>query len=71
MTLSYKKLWRLLIDKDMEKYDLRQATKISSSTIAKLSKGRTVSTEVLLKICSSLKCDISDMMEFIPDDETI
>lgn len=71
MTVSYKKLWKLLIDKDMKKEDLRQATKISSSTIAKLSKGETVSTEVLLKICTSLKCDISDIMEFIPDDENI
>ena len=71
MTVSYKKLWKLLIDKDMKKEDLRQATKISSSTIAKLSKGETVSTEVLIKICTSLQCDVSDIMEFIPDDKNI
>lgn len=71
MTVSYKKLWKLLIDKDMKKEDLRQATKISSSTIAKLSKGETVSTEVLMKICTSLQCDVSDIMEFIPDDKNI
>lgn len=69
MTISYKKLWKLLIDRNMTKTDLRKATKrankseISSSTIAKLSKGKNVNTEVLIKICETLKCNISDIMD--------
>ena len=68
MVFSYKKLWKLLIDKDMKKSDLRSAAKLSSSTIAKLNHGENVSTAVLLKICAALQCDVGDIMETIPDE---
>ena len=69
MIFSYKKLWKLLIDKDMRKQDLRAAAKISSSSIAKLSKGENVNTDILVKICKALNCDVSDIMEILPDQE--
>lgn len=68
MAVSYKKLWKLLIDKDMKKKDLREAAGISTSTMAKLSKNENVTTDVLVKICKALKCDISDIMEIQPDE---
>jgi DNA-binding Xre family transcriptional regulator len=68
-TISYKKLWKLLIDKDMKKKDLREVTKISTSSMAKLSKNENLTTDVLLKICDALKCDISDIMEVSFTDE--
>lgn len=67
MVISYKKLWKLLIDKDMKKQDLRTAAQLSSSTVAKLTHGKNVSTAVLLKICGALQCDIADIMEVVPD----
>ncbi|MCD7801903.1 MAG: helix-turn-helix transcriptional regulator [Clostridiales bacterium] len=67
-TVSYKKLWKLLIDKDMKKKDLRKATGISTASMAKLSKNENLTTDVLLKICDALKCDISDIMEVSLDD---
>lgn len=66
MAISYKKLWKLLIDKDMKKQDLMVAAKLSSSTVAKLTHGENVNTAVLLKICDALHCDISDIMEIVP-----
>lgn len=63
MTISYKKLWKLLIDKDMKKKDLQLKAQISPASIAKLSKNENVTTEVLLKICRALNCDVSDIME--------
>ncbi|HCS73619.1 MAG TPA: XRE family transcriptional regulator, partial [Clostridiales bacterium] len=57
------KLWKLLIDKKMNKKDLRVAAGVSTAVIAKLGKGENVSTDVLLKICKALNCDISDIME--------
>ncbi len=68
MTVSYKKLWKLLIDKDMKKKDLREAAGISTSSMAKLGKNENVTTDVLVKICKALKCDISDIMEIEPDE---
>ena len=68
MKTSYKKLWKLLIDRDMTKTQLREAAKISSSSLAKLGKDENVSTSVLAKICGVLNCDVSDIMEMIPDD---
>lgn len=62
-TVSYKKLWKLLIDRDMKKKDLRKATGISTASMAKLSKNENLTTDVLLRICEALKCDISDIME--------
>lgn len=68
MKMSYNKLWKLLIDKKMEKSDLRKNAKISSSTLAKLTNDENVTTDVLVKICNELKCDVSDIMEFVPDE---
>ena len=64
MSISYKKLWKLLIDKNMNKGDLQMLAGISASSIAKLSKGENVQTDLLVKICAALKCDTSDIMEF-------
>ena len=66
MEVSYKKLWKLLIDKDMKKKDLQALSGISWSSMTKLSKGETVSMEILMKICQVLKCDIGDIMELLP-----
>lgn len=63
MAVCYKKLWKLLIDKDMNKEELRIAAGISTNTMAKLSKNENVNTEMLVKICTALNCDISDIME--------
>ena len=68
-TVSYKKLWKLLMDKDMKRKDLREATGISTASMAKLSKNENLTTDVLLKICDALKCDISDIMEISLDDK--
>lgn len=67
MSISYKKLWKLLIDKDMKKKDLREAAGISTASMAKLGKNENVNTEILVKICKALKCDISDIMEIVDD----
>lgn len=67
MAVSYKKLWKLLIDKDMKKKDLRSLTGISTTTMSRLSKDENVSTEILAKICTVLNCDVGDIMEFIPE----
>lgn len=67
MGASYKKLWKLLIDKDMIKRDLCKAAGISGTTVAKLGRGESVNTDILLKICNALQCDISDIMEVVPD----
>ena len=67
MKMSYNKLWKLLIDKNMKKSDLRKNAGISSSSLAKLGKDENVTTEVLAKICNELKGDVGDIMEFIPD----
>lgn len=69
MTVSYKKLWKLLIDHDMKKKDLAKAANISNYTITKMSKGENVTVEILEKICTALNCNIDDIMEFIPDNE--
>ena len=62
-TISYNKLWKLLIDKKMNKKDLRLSARVSTAVIAKLGKGGNVTTDVLLKICNVLNCDIADIME--------
>lgn len=66
--VSYKKLWKIMIDKDMKKQDLQRETGISWGVITKLSKGETVSLDVLIKICKVLHCDIGDIMELMPED---
>ena len=68
MKASYKKLWKLLVDKDMSKADLHKATGLSSSTMTKLRRSEDVSMEALRKICIILKCNIGDIVEFIEDD---
>ena len=67
MAVSYKKLWKLLIDKDMKKKDLRSLTGISTTTMSRLSKDENVSTEILAKICTVLNWVVGDIMEFIPE----
>lgn len=69
MAVSYKKLWKLLIDKDMKKKDLRDATGLSSVSIAKLGKNENVGVDVLEKICGALNCDISDIIEYVSEDD--
>ena len=68
-SISYKKLWKLSIDRDMNKQDLRRLTGLSSSSIAKLGKNESVTTTVLLNICEKMDCDISDIMEVVKDGE--
>ncbi len=63
--ISYNKLWKLLIDKGINKKQLIEITGVSSSSIAKLTKGENVTTDVLCKICKALNCDFKDIMEYI------
>lgn len=67
--ISYKKLWKLLIDKDMKKKDLLVTAGISWTSITKLSKGEAVSMDVLIKICKALNCNIGDIVELLPENE--
>lgn len=67
MAVSYKKLWKLLIDKDIKKKDLSAMAGVSPATITKMGKGGHVTTEVLVKICSALACQVEDIMEVLPD----
>ena len=68
MTVSYKKLWKLLIDRDLKKKDLREMSGISPATLSKLGRNKTVSGEVIVKICIALHCDVGDIMEVIRDE---
>jgi len=70
MAISYNKLWKLLIDKNMKKKDLQHLSSVSSATISKLGRNENVNTEILQKICAALNCDICDVMEFVPDKKT-
>lgn len=65
MKLSYKKLWKLLIDKEMKKKDLCELSGVSSTSIAKLGRNENVNTDILIKICEALQCDISDIAEIV------
>ncbi|WP_394522703.1 helix-turn-helix domain-containing protein [Lacrimispora sp. JR3] len=69
MSISYKKLWKLLIDRDMKKKDLREAAGISTASMAKLGKNENVNTEILIKVCKALNCDISNIMEIVDDND--
>ena len=69
MAVSYKKLWILLIEKNMKKTDPRIQSGISTGALAKLGKNENVNTEVLAKICKALDCKIEDIMEMVPDDK--
>ena len=68
MKISYNKLWKMLIDRKMNKTDLRAKTKMGSNTMAKLGRDETISMDVLLRICDVLHCDVGDIMEVLPDD---
>ena len=63
MSVSYKKLWKLLIDKDMKKEELRIAANLSTNTMAKLGKNENVSMDVMLRICKVLECNIGDVVD--------
>lgn len=67
MAISYKKLWKLLIDKDLKKKDLQKLAGVSSASITKLGKNENVNTDIIMKICVALKCDVSDVMEIVED----
>lgn len=69
MSVSYKKLFKLLIDRDMKKKDLLDAASISAATMSKMNRGEYVSMEVLTKICTALKVDVGDIMEIVPEDK--
>lgn len=66
MNVSYKKLWKLLIDKDMKKKDLQASSGVSWASITKMSKNETVSMDVLMKVCKTLNCNIGDIVDLLP-----
>jgi DNA-binding Xre family transcriptional regulator len=68
MDVSYKRHWKMLIDKDIKKKDLCAKAGISSASVTEMGKNGHVTTEILLKICTALNCQIEDIMEFIPED---
>ena len=67
MRISYNKLWKMLIDKNMQKSDLRENAGISSASLAKLGKGDNITTDVLLRICEVMDCRIEDILETVRD----
>ena len=67
MAVTYKKLWHMLLDRDMKKKDLQAAANLSSYAMNKLSKNETVTTDILAKICRSLNCTVNDIMEILPE----
>ena len=69
MKLSYKKLWVKLVERDLKKTEFARKAGISSASLAKLGKGANITTDVLLKICEYLKCDISDIVEVVKDED--
>ena len=69
MAVSYKKLWKLLIDKDLKKKDLETLAGVSHYTINKLNKGENVTTDILGRICKALGCNVDDIMEFVEVEE--
>ena len=69
MSVSYNKLWKILIDKGMQKKDLQEAVKMSPNTMAKMGRNENISMDVLVRICKELKCDVGDIMEVIPDEK--
>lgn len=68
MRISYNRLWKLLIDKNMKRQDLKKATGISGTCVAKLGRGDNVTTDVLVRICTALDCRLEDIMELVPDE---
>ena len=70
MRISYNKLWKMLIDKNMKKSDLREKAGISSASLAKLGKGDNITTDVLLRICEVMECRIEDILKTVRDQPT-
>ena len=68
MKITYKRLWKLLIDREMMKKDLAEQAGVSTASIAKLGRNENVNTDILLKICVALKCEISDILEIVTDE---
>ena len=68
MKISYNRLWKLLIDKNMKKQDLKKITGISATCIAKIGRSENITTDVLVRICTALDCKLEDIMELVPDD---
>ena len=71
MSVSYKKLWKLLIDKDMKKKDMCEKAGISPASVTKMGRNGHVTTEILVKICAALDCQIEDIVEIVPDETKI
>lgn len=69
MAVTYKKLWHILIDRDMKKKDLQEAANLTGYAIGKLTRDEAVTTDVLAKICRSLNCTVDDIMEVLPENE--
>ena len=69
MAVSYKRLWHLLLDRDMKKKDLIELALISDYTIRKLNRGENVTTDVLVRICRALDCSLDDIVEILPEDK--
>lgn len=69
MRISYRPLWVILAEREMSKKDLRELSGISTASLAKLGKGENLTTDVLLKICEALKCNINEIVETVPDDD--
>jgi len=69
MTISYNGLWKILIDKNLQRKDLKETLKISSSTFAKMGRGEPVSMDVLMRLCEYLNCNIGDIVSFVKDNE--
>jgi DNA-binding Xre family transcriptional regulator len=67
MDISYKKLWHLLIDRDMKKRELLRLANISTATLAKLNRGKNVNTDILVRICRALNCSLEEIMELLPE----
>lgn len=67
MRISYNNLWKMLIDKNMNKQDLKELSGVSAASIAKLGKGENITTDVLLKICEAMGCHLEDILETIED----
>ena len=67
MAISYKKLWKLLIDRDMKKKELAEKADVSTFTLAKMNKGENVTTDVLVKICKALDCNLDYIMELVDE----
>lgn len=71
MGLSYKKLFKLLIDRNLKKKDLCEKAHISTTSVSKLAKDQNVNTEIIEKVCKALNCDVADIMEYIPENKKI